>query len=137
MNQCWHHDPEERPTFSELVHLVTNILEPIAGYLDLKTITGIVANTQADDRHRNHTIDSPTSLDTPTLAHDVTTAVGITIHLDRWSDSIDSGKKDEGSVQKPTTKSSGVPQETKTDKSRNDGVPNGEKHMSKRLITDV
>ena len=35
MHQCWLHKPEERPTFIQLVNSLSQILEGLAGYLDL------------------------------------------------------------------------------------------------------
>ena len=37
MLKCWHGDPEERPTFSELVSLMSQTLEGFAGYMDVST----------------------------------------------------------------------------------------------------
>ena len=37
MFKCWHGDPEERPTFSELVSLMSQTLESLAGYMDMST----------------------------------------------------------------------------------------------------
>ena len=34
---CWNKFPEERPTFSELVTLISTSLEEMAGYLDFTT----------------------------------------------------------------------------------------------------
>ena len=37
MLKCWHGDPKERPTFSELVSLISQTLESLAGYMDVST----------------------------------------------------------------------------------------------------
>ena len=37
MFKCWHEDPVERPTFSELVSLMSHTLECLAGYMDVST----------------------------------------------------------------------------------------------------
>ena len=37
MFKCWHADPNERPTFSELVCLMSQTLGSMAGYLDVLT----------------------------------------------------------------------------------------------------
>ena len=37
MLKCWQGDPEERPTFSELVSLMSQTLESFTGYMDVST----------------------------------------------------------------------------------------------------
>ena len=34
MMSCWKYNPGERPTFSDLVQSVEDIMKPLAGYLD-------------------------------------------------------------------------------------------------------
>ena len=41
MLNCWDTDPEQRPTFAQLVTTITSVLDPLADYLDVSTfITG-------------------------------------------------------------------------------------------------
>ena len=41
MLSCWDADPEERPTFTQLVTTITSVLDPLADYLDVTTfVTG-------------------------------------------------------------------------------------------------
>ena len=37
MRSCWEADPEQRPTFSQLVATITSVLNPLADYLDVST----------------------------------------------------------------------------------------------------
>ena len=37
MKRCWQEEPEHRPTFSEMVTVISTSLEGMSGYLDLTT----------------------------------------------------------------------------------------------------
>ena len=46
MQSCWHENPAERPSFSELVNLISKALEPLADYLDITAFSpGVAAPT--------------------------------------------------------------------------------------------
>ena len=37
MRSCWEADPQQRPTFSQLVKTITSVLNSLADYLDVST----------------------------------------------------------------------------------------------------
>ena len=37
MKTCWEHDPEKRPTFSQINELLEHYLEELAGYMNIQT----------------------------------------------------------------------------------------------------
>ena len=46
MSKCWHVDPNKRPTFSELVSLMSQILATLADYMDVFTFGEIEAHSK-------------------------------------------------------------------------------------------
>ena len=58
MIKCWHGDPEERPTFSELVSLMSWTLESLAGYMDVSTFGKL--EVHGEDPHDEGTHDEGT-----------------------------------------------------------------------------
>ena len=51
MSKCWHVDPSERPTFSELVSSMSQTLASLADYMDVFTLGKMEAQSKglADD----------------------------------------------------------------------------------------
>ena len=49
MCKCWHADPKERPTFSELVSSMSQTLESLADYMDMLTFGEIKAHHEDPD----------------------------------------------------------------------------------------
>ena len=48
MFKCWYMDPNKRPTFSELITLMSQNLASLAGYLDVCTFTELEARARED-----------------------------------------------------------------------------------------
>ena len=48
MSKCWYRDPNERPTFSELVSMNSHNLASLAGYLDVCTFTELETHAKED-----------------------------------------------------------------------------------------
>ena len=44
MFNCWHADPYKRPTFTELVSLMSQTLSRLAGYMDVFTFAELIVH---------------------------------------------------------------------------------------------
>ena len=54
MLKCWHGDPEERPTFSELVSLMSQTLESLAGYMHVSTFGKLEVHVEGPHDEHPH-----------------------------------------------------------------------------------
>ena len=84
---CWKHNPDKRPTFTELISEIANILVPLAGYLQLETITGIIKDSQEEEKESTRPKRTTTSI--RLSQQDLVTPVGIVVHLDPCPDDTD------------------------------------------------
>ena len=46
MFKCWHEDPKERPMFSELVSMMSQTLENLAGYTQVSAFSKLEAHSE-------------------------------------------------------------------------------------------
>ena len=51
MQQCWLEDADRRPHFRDLVTTISNMLESIAGYLDLSRSFSLIKRVKKDHSH--------------------------------------------------------------------------------------
>ena len=63
MLKCWQGDPKERPTFSELVSLMSQTLESLAGYMDVSAFGKL--EVHGEDPHDEDTRDEGTNEEDP------------------------------------------------------------------------
>ena len=63
MLKCWQGAPEERPTFSELVSLLSQTLESLAGYMDVSTFGKL--EVHGEDPHNEGSCDEGTNEEDP------------------------------------------------------------------------
>ena len=68
MLKCWQGDPEEQPTFSELVSLMSQTLESFTGYMDVSTLGKLEIHGEDphdEDPHDEGTFDEGTNEEGP------------------------------------------------------------------------
>ena len=47
--QCWEQNPDDRPTFTDLVGTISTLLEEIAGYMDLSVMPSVQCTSGVSD----------------------------------------------------------------------------------------
>ena len=67
MHNCWKLDPSSRPSFSELVSLLSQYLEAMAGYMD--------AFTFEKQENKSSKVRVPSSEDTPYNLEDISSDI--------------------------------------------------------------
>ena len=77
MMDCWHSDPQKRPSFSTISSKVDRIMELSAGYLDLAAMSEEREGTIMDISSDTESPDLPVSQ----LIKGIKTEAGITIRL--------------------------------------------------------
>ena len=63
MQQCWLENPDKRPHFRDMVTTISNMLESIAGYLDLKRSFSLIESIKKSHSPHPKRTEMPTQIE--------------------------------------------------------------------------
>lgn len=69
MLKCWEQKVNDRPTFSNLTELISQVMEPLADYLDVSTFVALESDVTVVDESNNSVTSNPIACESLTDKH--------------------------------------------------------------------